>query len=57
MYQKKEKIFCQKMSPHLSQLNVAMAHRNYFRRNNLRILKLATYVFFFRLKITILGTN
>ena len=30
------------MSPHLSQLNVAMAHRNYFRRNNLRILKLAT---------------
>ena len=31
------------MSPHLSQLNVAMAHRNYFRRNNLRILKLATY--------------
>ena len=32
-----------KMSPHLSQLNIAMAHRNYFRRNNLRILKLATY--------------
>ena len=31
------------MSPHLSQLNVAMAHRNYFSRNNLRILKLATY--------------
>ena len=27
----------------LSQLNVAMAHRNYFRRNNPRILKLATY--------------
>ena len=23
--------------------NVAMAHRNYFRQNNLRILKLATY--------------
>ena len=43
MYQKKEKIFLQKMSPHLAQLNVAMAHRNYFRRNNLRILKLATY--------------
>ena len=43
MYQKKEKILLQKMSPHLSQLNVAMAHRNYFRRNNLRILKLATY--------------
>ena len=32
MYQKKErKKFLQKMSPHLSQLNVAMAHRNYFR--------------------------
>ena len=31
------------MSPHLSQLNVAMADRNYFRRNNLGILKLATY--------------
>ena len=43
MYQKKEKSFLQKMNPHLSQLNVAMAHRNYFRRNNLRILKLATY--------------
>ena len=41
MYQKKD-IFLQKISPHLSQLNV-MAHRNYFRRNNLRILKLATY--------------
>ena len=43
MYQKKEKTILQKMSPHLSQLNVAMAHRNYFRRNSLRILKLATY--------------
>ena len=32
MYQKKEKNILQKMSPHLSQLNVAMAHRNYFRR-------------------------
>ena len=31
------------MSSHLSKLNVVMAHRNYFRRNNLRILKLATY--------------
>ena len=28
--------------PHLSQLN-AMAHSNYFRLNNLQILKLATY--------------
>ena len=31
------------MSPHLSQLNVAMAHGKYFRRNNMQILKLATY--------------
>ena len=29
MYQKKEKNFLQNMSPHLSQLNVAVAHRNY----------------------------
>ena len=43
MYQKKEKNNLQKMSPHLSQfINVATAHRNYFRQNNLRILKLAT---------------
>ena len=40
MYQNKEKIF---LEPSYSQLNVAMAHRNYFRRNNLQILKLATY--------------
>ena len=46
--------FCKKISPHLSQLNVAMAHRNYFRWNNLQILNLATYK---RLKITILGAN
>jgi len=43
MYHKKEKKILQKMSPHLSHLNVTMAHRNYFRRNNLQILKLATY--------------
>ena len=43
MYQKKEKNMLQKMSPHLSQLNVAMAHKNYFRRKILQILKLATY--------------
>ena len=43
------------MSPQLSQLNVAMAHRNYFRRNNLQILKLATYTK--KLKITILDAN
>ena len=38
MYQKKEKNFLQKMSPHLSQLNVVIAHRNYIRQNNLQIL-------------------
>ena len=54
MYQKKDNTFLQRMSPHLSQLNVAMAHRNYFRRNNLQILKLATYK---RLNITIPGAN
>ena len=57
MYQKKEKNILQKMSPHLSQLNVAMAHRNYFRRNNLGILKLATYTkiedHYFRCKLAI----
>ena len=42
MYQTNEKNILQKMSPHLSQ-NIAMAHRNYFRRNNLWILILATY--------------
>ena len=42
MHQKKEKNFLQKMSPHLSQLNVTMAHGNYLKRNNLQILKLAT---------------
>ena len=31
---RKRNIFCKKMSPHLSQLNIAMAHRNYFRWNN-----------------------
>ena len=32
-----------KMSPHLSHLNVMMAHRNYFRQNYLQIFKLATH--------------
>ena len=32
MYQKKEKTILKQMNPHLSQLNVAMAHRNYFRQ-------------------------
>ena len=41
---RKRKNILHKMSPHLSQLNVAMADRNYFRRNNLQILKLATYI-------------
>ena len=43
MYQKKETNILQNMSPHLLQLNVAMAQRSYFRQNNLQILKLATY--------------
>ena len=43
MYQKKVKIFLQKLSPHLSQFNIVMAHRNYFRQNYLQILKLATH--------------
>ena len=43
MYQRKEKNILQKMCPHLSQLDVAMAHKSYFRRNNLQILKLAIY--------------
>ena len=45
MYQKKKKKILLKNEPSLSlsQLNVVMAHRDYFRRNNLRILKLATY--------------
>ena len=51
MYQKKEKSILQKICPHLSQLNVAMGHRNYL----IGILKLATCIQ--RLKITILGAN
>ena len=54
MYQKKEKNFLQKICPHLSQLNVAMAHRNYFRRNNLQS---SNWQHKQRLKITILGAN
>ena len=46
MYQKKENNFLQKMSPHLLQLNVVMAHRNYFRQNSLRILKLTTFILY-----------
>ena len=32
-----------KNEPSFVTTNVAMAHRNYFRRNNMRILKFATY--------------
>ena len=52
---KEKEKYTAKKSPHLSQLNVAMAHRNYFMQNNLWILKLATYIQ--RLKITIQGAN
>ena len=56
MYQKKETNFLQKkMSPHLSELNVAMAHRNYFRRNN--ACKSSNWQHIQRLKITIPGAN
>ena len=51
---KKEKNFLPKMSPHLSQLNVAMAHRNYFRQI---ICESSNWQHIRRLKITILGVN
>ena len=40
---KEREKFLHKISPHLSQLNVVMAHRNYFTQNNLQIFKSATY--------------
>ena len=40
---KEREQFSAKMSSHLSQLNVAMAHSNYSRQNNMQFLKLATY--------------
>ena len=43
-----------KMSLHLSQLNVAMAHRNYFRW---KICESSNWQHIRRLKITILGAN
>ena len=43
MYQKKDFFFPFKNEPHLLQLSVVMAHRNYCRQNNQQILKLATY--------------
>ena len=54
MYQKKEKIFCKKWALHLSQLNVAMAHRNYLGEI---ICKSSNWQHIQRLKITILGAN
>ena len=54
MYQKKEKNCLQKMSPHLSQLNVAIAHRNYLSKI---ICKSSNWQHIQRLKITILGAN
>ena len=55
MYQKKEKNILQKISPHLSQLNIAMAHRNYFRRK--KICESSNWQHTQRLKITILGAS
>ena len=53
---KERKIYCKKWALIiLSQLNIAMAHRNYFRQNNLRILTFWQHIQ--RLKITILGAN
>ena len=58
LYQKKEKHFLQEMSPHLSQLNVAMAHRSYFTKNLGEIIcKSSNWQHLQRLKITILGAN
>ena len=54
MYRKKEKNILQKMSPHLSQLNVAMAHRNYLGEI---ICVSSNWQYIQRLKITILGAN
>ena len=54
MYQKKEKNILQKMSPQ-SQLNVAMAHRNYFRRKQSVNPQIGNIIQ--RLKIIILGAN
>ena len=55
MYQKKEKYILQKLSPHLPQLNVVMAHRNYFRQK--KICESSNWQHIQRLKITILGAN
>ena len=55
MYQKKDFFFCCKNEPSMiCQFNVVMAHMDYFRQNNLWILKLTNIQ---RLKITILSAN
>ena len=54
MYQKKEKNILQKISPHLSQLNVAMAHKNFLGEI---ICESLNWQHLQRLKITILGAN
>ena len=55
MYQMKEKKFPQIMSPHLSQLNVAMADRNY--EIGEIIWESSNWQHIQRLKITIPGAN
>ena len=52
MYQKKDKKILLKMNPHLSQLNVAMAHTNYFRQKI--ICKSSNWQHIQRLKICII---
>ena len=54
MYQKREKKFLQKMSPHLSQLNVVIAHRIILGKI---ICKASNWQHIERLKIAILGAN
>ena len=54
----REKYTAKKWALTMSQLNVATAHRNYFRRNNLRILNFGNiHTFINRLKIHYLGPN
>ena len=55
MYQKKEKNKLKKMSPHMSELNVAMAHGNF--SSGKIIYKSLNWQHIQRLKITIFGVN
>ena len=57
MYQKKEKNILQKISPHLSQLNVAMAHILLGIIFGEIIRESSNWQHIQRLKITILGAN